>query len=86
MAHVYAYAIDHTELDLEETMKEAQAEDPANPELKQGKPRCILPHSLTFLFEPLYLCYAWLYINLYELCWYRSYIMVILPDYPWLRF
>jgi hypothetical protein len=58
MAHVYAYAIDHTELDLEETMKEAQAEDPANPELKQGKPRCILPHSLTFLFEPLYLCYA----------------------------
>jgi hypothetical protein len=40
-ARIYAYAIDHVEPKLEESMKQAQAEDLTNLALDQGKPWCI---------------------------------------------
>jgi hypothetical protein len=40
-AHVYSYALDHAEPELEEPMQQAQAEDLTNLALDQGKPRCI---------------------------------------------
>jgi hypothetical protein len=33
--------LDHVELDLKELTEQAQAKDPANLALDQGKPRCI---------------------------------------------
>jgi hypothetical protein len=39
-AHICAYAIDHTEPELEEPSEQVQAEE-GNTDLKQGKPRCI---------------------------------------------
>jgi hypothetical protein len=33
--------LDHAEPELEGPMEQAQAEDSTNPELSQGKPRCI---------------------------------------------
>jgi hypothetical protein len=41
LAHVYSYTLDHVELELEESMEQARAEDPSNLALDQAKPRCI---------------------------------------------
>jgi thymidylate synthase len=48
-AHVYAYVIDHVELELEEPSEQAQAED-TNPEFSQGKTRCITTNNPCLLF------------------------------------
>jgi hypothetical protein len=40
-AHVYPYTLDHAEPELEEPPEQAQAEDPADPELSHDKSRCI---------------------------------------------
>jgi hypothetical protein len=56
-AHLYSYMLDHAEPKSEEPMEQAQVEDPANPELTQGKPQCILPIIPGF-FKLLSLCYA----------------------------
>jgi hypothetical protein len=39
LAHVCSCTIDHVEPELEELTEQAQAEDPANLALDQGKPR-----------------------------------------------
>jgi hypothetical protein len=41
-------AIDHVEQGREEPLEPAPVED-TNPEQDQGKPRCILPHPLSFI-------------------------------------
>jgi hypothetical protein len=41
LAHVYSYTLDHTEPKHEEPLEQAEAKEPANPELSQDKPRCI---------------------------------------------
>jgi hypothetical protein len=41
--------IDPMEQEHEELSESAPVED-TNPELDQGKPRCILPHSLSFIY------------------------------------
>jgi hypothetical protein len=43
--------LDHAEPKLGEPMKQAQAEDPTNLALDQGKPRCIPPIILDFSFN-----------------------------------
>jgi hypothetical protein len=59
LAHSCAFVIDHAKPKFEESTEQAQAEDLTNLALDQGKPQCILPHSLAFnCFESLYLCYA----------------------------
>jgi hypothetical protein len=50
IGHVYA------ELELEMPTEQVQVKDVTNLVLTQGKPRCILPKSLSFIFE-LYLYY-----------------------------
>jgi hypothetical protein len=42
-------AIDPVEQEREEPLKPAPVED-TNPEQDQGKSRCILPHSLSFIY------------------------------------
>jgi hypothetical protein len=42
-------AIDHVEQGREEPSESAPVED-TNPEQDQGKPRCILPYSLSFIY------------------------------------
>jgi hypothetical protein len=42
-------AIDHVEQGREELLEPAPVED-TNPEQDQGKHRCILPHSLIFIY------------------------------------
>jgi hypothetical protein len=49
-AHVHSYMLDRTEPKLEEPTEQAQAEDPANKTLDQGKPWYILPIILGFFF------------------------------------
>jgi hypothetical protein len=39
-SHIHAYAIDHTEPELEELPEQAQTKD-TNTDPEQGKPRCI---------------------------------------------
>jgi hypothetical protein len=41
--------IDHVEQGREEPLEPAPVED-TNPEQDQGKPRCILPHPLSFIY------------------------------------
>jgi hypothetical protein len=43
------FAIDHAEQGPEESSEPAQVED-TNPEQEQGKPRCIKPSSLGFVY------------------------------------
>jgi hypothetical protein len=50
-AHVCSYALDHVELELEEPMKQAQAENLTNLALDQGKPQHSQPMLLVFYFE-----------------------------------
>jgi hypothetical protein len=38
LAHLYTYTLDYVEPELEEPTEQAQAKDPANPNLTQGKP------------------------------------------------
>jgi hypothetical protein len=45
--------LDCAELELKEPMEQAQAEDPTNLALDQGKPQCIQPMLLVFYFESL---------------------------------
>jgi hypothetical protein len=52
-AHVSSYTLDHVESELKEPTEYAQSEDLTNLVLDQGKPQCIPPHSLTFIFESL---------------------------------
>jgi hypothetical protein len=41
LAHIYAYMLDHTEAELEESMEHTQVEDLTNLTLDQDKPWCI---------------------------------------------
>jgi hypothetical protein len=45
IGHMYA------ELELEVPTERVQVKDFTNIDLTQGKPRCILPKSLSFIFE-----------------------------------
>jgi hypothetical protein len=63
--HYFAYALDHVETKTEiQTMQvqwrigvpQASSEEDSNLMLDQGKPHCIPPKSLSFIFE-LYLYY-----------------------------
>jgi hypothetical protein len=54
VAHVWLIsAIGHmyAELELEVPTERVQVKDFTNIDLTQGKPRCILPKSLSFIFE-----------------------------------
>jgi hypothetical protein len=54
LAHVWLISpIGHAyaELELEVPTEQVQVEDFTNLVLTQGKPRCILPKSLSFIFE-----------------------------------
>jgi hypothetical protein len=44
LAHMCSYMLDHTELELEEPMEQAQVEAITNLALDQGKPQCITPN------------------------------------------
>jgi hypothetical protein len=45
LAHLYSYTLDHAEPKPEEPTKHAQAKNPTNAELSQGKPRCITTNA-----------------------------------------
>jgi hypothetical protein len=45
----------YTESKLEVPTEQAQVEDFTNLDLTQGKPRCIPPKSLSFIFETLFI-------------------------------
>jgi hypothetical protein len=47
--------LDHVEPELEEPIEQVLAEDPTNLPLNQGKPRCIPPKYLCFIFETLFI-------------------------------
>jgi hypothetical protein len=73
-AHLYSYTLDLAELELEEPTEPAPAEEAANTELTEGKPRCIPPIILNF---PLIttLCYICLCIKFVGVDWNHSCIM-----------
>jgi hypothetical protein len=50
-AHLYSYTLDAAGPELEEPTKPAPAEESANTELTDGRPRCIPPISLDFWFS-----------------------------------
>jgi hypothetical protein len=51
VSHTCTFAIDPTEMELEERTEQAQVKDFTNLDLSQGKHRCINPWSLSFTFE-----------------------------------
>jgi hypothetical protein len=62
IAHIQPfYALDQVPVEPESEVQaeQAQVEEFTNLSLEQGKPRCIPPHSLAFIYyESLYLCYV----------------------------
>jgi hypothetical protein len=52
---MHSFTLDHVELELREPTEQVPAEDPTNLALNQGKPRCISPKSLSFIFETLFI-------------------------------
>jgi hypothetical protein len=48
--------IDPVEQEREELLEPAPVED-TNPEQDQGKPLCILPHPLCFIYPPFFSCF-----------------------------
>jgi hypothetical protein len=62
-AHLCSYMLDHPELELEEPMEQAQAEETANNELTKRKPWCMPPIFLDFGFNQ-YLYYTYCALSL----------------------
>jgi hypothetical protein len=78
LAHICSYTLDHTEPELKEPMEQAQAKDPANLTLDQGKPWCIPLIFLGFSFN------HYLYDLLECALSYRNYVGTIVA--LWLSF
>jgi hypothetical protein len=55
LAYICSYMLDYAEPELEVPMEQAQVEEFPNLELDQGKPQCIPPKSLSFIFETLFI-------------------------------
>jgi hypothetical protein len=49
VSHSLCIVIDHVEQEREEPSESAPVKD-TNPEPNQGKPQCILPHPLSFIY------------------------------------
>jgi hypothetical protein len=84
-AHVWLiYPIGHVyaEPELEVPTEQVQVEDFTNLKLTQGKPRCILPCSLSFNLNIYYLFYIWLGIKFIRIGLHSSCIKTDLPIYP----
>jgi hypothetical protein len=71
MAHTWSYTIDPAEPVVEELTKPAPAEESANTELTEGKPRCILPIFLDFCFKSEFCITIVCALSLQELYWHR---------------
>jgi hypothetical protein len=67
-AHLYSYTLDPVELELKEPTEPAPAEEAANTELTEGKPRCIQPIILDFSWITT-LCYICLCIKFIGVDW-----------------
>jgi hypothetical protein len=85
LAHVWLiFPIDHVyaEPELEEPMEQAQVEDLTNVVLNEGKPQCIPPKSLSFMFETLCIIIFDRALRLQDLYGTVAALGFFLPDYP----
>jgi hypothetical protein len=80
VSHICIFAIDHAEQGRVEPPEPASVEI-GDYEQDQGKPRCIPPKSLSFIFDIFYntIC---LCIKFIGIGWHRRYIKIFLLDYP----
>jgi hypothetical protein len=79
MAHTWSSTIDPVEPVVEELTEPAIAEESANTELTEGKPRCIPPIFLDFCFKSVFCVTIVFALSLQELYWHHRCIRNSFP-------
>jgi hypothetical protein len=79
MAHTWSYMIDPAEPVVKELTEPPPAEEFANTELTEGKPRCISPIFLDICFKSVFCVTIVCTLSLQELYWHRRCIRNSFP-------